>query len=33
VKDASVPATNAGAPTASVSGLLASFGLTAGARF
>jgi long-chain fatty acid transport protein len=33
VKDASVPATNAGAPSATVSGLLASFGLTAGARF
>ena len=33
VKDASVPATNAGAPSVTVSGLLASFGLTAGARF
>jgi long-chain fatty acid transport protein len=33
VKNASVPTTNAGAPSATVSGLLASFGVTAGARF
>ena len=33
VKGASVPASNAGAPRASVAGLLASFGMTVGARF
>ena len=33
VKEASVPASNAGAPRTSVSGLLASFGMTVGARF
>jgi long-chain fatty acid transport protein len=33
VKEASVPASNAGAPRASVSGLLASFGMSVGARF
>jgi long-chain fatty acid transport protein len=33
VKKASIPASNAGAPRASVSGLLASFGMTVGARF
>lgn len=32
-KDASVPAANAGAPRVSVAGLLASFGMTVGARF
>jgi long-chain fatty acid transport protein len=33
VKDASVPAANAGSPSVTVAGLLASFGVTAGARF
>lgn len=33
VKEASVPAANAGAPRTTVSGLLASFGMTVGARF
>ena len=33
VKEGAVPAANAGAPSVTVSGLLASFGLTAGARF
>ena len=33
VKEGAVPATNAGAPSVTVSGLLASFGMTAGARF
>ena len=33
VKDASVPASNPGAPRTSVAGLLASFGMTVGARF
>ncbi len=33
VKDASVAASNAGAPRATVSGLIASFGVTVGARF
>jgi long-subunit fatty acid transport protein len=33
VKEVAVPATNAGAPRATVSGLLASFGMTVGARF
>jgi long-subunit fatty acid transport protein len=33
VKEASVPASNPGAPRTSVAGLLASFGMTVGARF
>ena len=33
VKETSVPASNAGAPRATVSGLLASFGMSVGARF
>ncbi|MEP7125938.1 MAG: hypothetical protein ABJE95_33710, partial [Byssovorax sp.] len=33
VKDGAVPAANAGAPSATVSGLLATVGVTAGARF
>jgi long-chain fatty acid transport protein len=33
VKDAAVPTSNAGAPSVTVAGLLATFGVTAGARF